>query len=215
MCNICVNSLCFVSRDLKKLKELHANIKAVADNKANNTVSKLLEAYCYNHGEISLLTDRRDYFSDVDKNITQKGPVFYFRAETCSAWDENLLSFYTLLREKYENSIYMYHQSEEEGLSLYSVYDPTGIFFHDRYKVDMCLNSEYTTEYFSSYSDVVSMLESYFPALNISVFDSPTDLEERIADSLDGDSDDFFNLHIFQTYSKYTWDNTNHYKEAA
>jgi len=214
MANICVNSICFVSRDLTCLKELHANIKSVAENKTDNSVIKLLESYCYNHGEAALLCDRRDYFSYVDKSITPKGSVYYFMTETCSAWDENLLGFYTLLREKYNDSIRIYHQSEEEGLSLYSIYDPTGLFFKDRYKVDMCLKGEYITEYFSTYTDVIEMLNSYFPEYNLSVFESPEDVESQLQESLEDEADDFFNLHVFQPYTKSTYNN-NYFKEVA
>lgn len=214
MCNICVNSLVFTSRDLTKLKDLHNKIKKVSNNKRDNSLARLLLAYSYNQEKIHVLVDKRDYFSDVHNSITQKGSVYYFMAETCSAWEENLLGLHTILKEKYNDAIRMYHQSEEEGLALYSVFDPTGLFFNDRYKVDMCLNNEYTTEYFSSYGEVVEMLQSYFPTLDISVFDAPADVETTIRETLNDDGEDFFNIHVFQPYGRENWCN-NYYKEAA
>ena len=202
MCNICINSLVFASRNLVALKKLHKIILNLSGDETTNSVANLLRAHSYTEHDVTLLCDKRDYVSYVEKEISSNGPVFCFGAETCSAWSENLECLHTLLSEKYSNIIRLYAQSEEEGMGIYSVADPAGIFLRDKFKVDTYLNGDYITQYFSSYADVISFLQGKFPKLSFCVFDAPEDVEQVIRDTLDYDTEDFFNLHVFEEYSE-------------
>lgn len=217
MCNICVNSLVFSSKDLDALKELHQQIKNITETESGNSVANLMRAYSYTEHDIALLCDRRDYFSFVDTAIEQKDSVFFFNAETCSAWSENLDCLFTLLKERYNNKIRLYASSEEEGMGIYTIADSTGIFFKDKFKVDACVSGEYFTEYFTHYAHVIKFLQAKFPTLAFSVFDAPEDVEEAINDTLDLDTEDFFHIHIFEPYSSDAGRLGNYYysKEAA
>lgn len=203
MCNICINSITFTSNDIKLLKELHKQISLVAEDKTRNSMATLLSNHGYSDGEISLLVDSRDYFSDCDQTIIQKLNIFFFSCETCTAWDENLTPLYILLKEKYKNKIHIYHQSEEEGLGLYSYSDETGLFYSDRYKADLCINDNYSTEYFHEYTDMINYLEKLFPKASISPFMALNDVEEAIKSVYDDGSDPefFITLNMFMPYN--------------
>lgn len=202
MCNICVNSLTFLSRNLEKLKELNKIISDVAADKKANSIVALLDKHGYHTKDKMLLCDKRDYISDCDSIITQKLDHYYFQAESCSAWSPNLLPIVTLLKERYSGEIKLIAQSEEEGMGIYHTNDVGSLFYNDKFKVDCCSKENYDTEYFSSWNDMINFLQGLFPKANISFYDTINEIKDAIEDVYDDGSDDsfFFNLNMFTPY---------------
>lgn len=218
MCNICINSLTFISRDLNKLKKLNKIVNDVASNKNANSIVALLDKHGYNTKDNMLLCDKRDYISDCDTIITQKLNHYYFQAETCSAWLPNLLPIATLLKERYNGEIKLLAQSEEEGAGIYHTNDIGAIFYKDRFKVDCCTSENYETEYFSNWSDMINFLQELFPKADISYYDSIEELLESIDNNYNDGLDDsfFFNLNVFTPYDgEEPYTNEYYIKEAA
>lgn len=213
MSNICINSITFTSTNLTLLQDLHKHILDIASDKSKNSIDNLLKAYNFSLAEIIIMSDKRDYISDI-KGIEQREGIYLFSTETCTAWDEHMLPFFVLLKERYNNQITLYFQSEEEGEGIYIYHDPTGLFYKDRFKSDYCYKGEYSTEYFHAYQDMISHLSKQFPKANLNIFMSIAEAENAIRDNYEDDSDDDF----FVTLNAFVPFNTNfykHYEEVA
>lgn len=200
MCNLCINSLTFLSRNLDKLKELHKLIKETTYDKNGNSIVALLDKHGYYTKDKMLLCSKRDYLSDCDTIITQKLDHYYFQAESCSAWTPNLLPIVTMLRERYGGEIKLIAQSEEEGMGIYHTNDVGSLFYNDKFKVDCCSRENYDTEYFPNWSNMIDFLQKEFPKANISYYDSINEIKDAIEESYSEDESFFFNLNMFTSY---------------
>ena len=204
--NPCINSLVFISRNPMLLKRLHSAMLQVS-NTNSKSIYELLRKHGYNDKDATLLADKRDYISDVDKVVTAKLDIFYFSAETISAWVPNLLPIVTMLREKYNDSIRLVAQSTEEGNSIYNTNDISGLFFPDKFKVDFCCNGAYETEFFESWSSLIDYLGNHFEKANINPYYTMEEIREAVDEAYDdGDSEYFFNINVYTPY-----DNSNFY----
>lgn len=199
MSNICINSITFTSKNPQLLMDLQKHIQSIANDKARNSIVNLLKSYEYTDAEILIIADRRDYISDCNNTIDQKLNIYMFSCETCTAWDENITPWLSLLKKVYKNQINIYFQSEEDSDSLYTYHDPTGVFYRDRFKADFCINDNYCTEYFHEYHEMIDYLDKYFPDAEVNVFMSLTDVEEAIKDKYEdkGGEDFFISLNMF------------------
>lgn len=53
----------------------------------------------------------------------------------------------------------VFWQAEEPGMEIYATNDFDGIYFPDRYHVDICINNEYYEEYFESKEECFKYIE--------------------------------------------------------
>ena len=93
---------------------------------------------------------------------------------SCLELEEDVLKFSTetawcpcnevldLVREKFPSLRY-YYMTEEPGMEIYETNDDAGIYFPDRYYLDVCTpEEEYYNEYFTELQDVFRWLEDEF-----------------------------------------------------
>lgn len=216
MANLTINSLTFISRNLAKLKELHSVLTEVADSTTKNSICELMAKHGYNANTISNLCARRDYISDIDQVIHKKDKSYYLHAEIVSAWEPHLAPIKTLLIERYNSEIKLISQSIEEGEGLFYTNDWTGMFYPEKFMVDLCTNESYDTQYLESWTELIAYLENAFEEADISPLDSIDELISAIEDKYqDGDDSFFINIHAFTPYPEEDQFYTILRKEAA
>lgn len=185
MCNYAVNLITFSSRNGTMLKKLHRNVLKCFRSAGigKNMVKNLIKAYGYITGYGA---NNTDYISDCDELIASKEGVYYFRCETTSAWENNMLPIMCLLKNEYGNEVHLSFMSEEPGNALFLVKDETGVFYPERYKVEWCIGCEWQVEYFCTFKELFDYLKTVFPDAAISYFDSISDIEKSIDIAYDG-----------------------------
>lgn len=212
MANLTINSLTFISRNLAKLKELHSALTEVADSTTNNSICELMAK----HGYTPKAIDRRGYISNIEKIIHKKGKSYYLHTEIVTPWEPQLAPIKTLLIERYNSEIKLISQSIEEGEGLFYTNDWTGMFYPEKFMVDLCTNESYDTQYLESWTELIAYLENAFEDADISPLDSIDELISAIEDKYqDGDNSFFINIHAFTPYPEEEQFYTILRKEAA
>lgn len=201
MCNFAVNSITFSSKNQKLLKNLHGKIMKCYQTRRGNLVRNLLINHGYEEPLIASLVNKTDHFSDCDNFIVRKDNVYTFSCETTTSWRANISPFLKLLSDCYQNSIHISFISEEPGNEQFVVFDESGMFYPERYRVDWCLNGEYETEYFSSFKETINYLKYHFPDAEFGYYDRIIDIKRSIDEAYsERDSDYFFNFNKFQEF---------------
>ncbi len=180
MANYCSNSIVFYCTERKPLGELWRKIKFCIDNREQNSVRNLLKVCGYTDEEAAENSDGRDCFAYLDNIERENTGVYYFKADTESAWTPNMDSFQKLLKEKYRGRIKMVYQSEEPGCGIFINSDRNGIFFTDRYRVDFYYKDLSLMEYFSSWTDALQVLRESFPKARLNACLSPDEAKRKI-----------------------------------
>ena len=97
-----------------------------------------------------------------------KDGVLKFSTETAWCPCNEVLD---LVREKFPSFRY-YYMTEEPGMEIYETNDDAGIYFPDRYYLDVCtLEEKYCDEYFTELQDVFKWIEEEFGQHVNSVYD--------------------------------------------
>lgn len=207
MANYCSNSIAFYSKDKAVLTELFDKINNILDNTKDRSVYELLLSSGYSSAEADKISDRRDSITYADDKITDSGcGYYYFKADTESAWQPNMTSFFYLLQEKYDNRISLVYATEEPGCGVFINTDVDGLFFSDRYKIDYYIANEYITEYFTDFKDVVCFLNENLPHAKVSLYDSPEEIRHKVRVAYDDGNDFYFNLDRFTCNYEMRWE---------
>lgn len=206
MANYCSNSIAFYSKDKAVLAKLFDNINNILDNTKDRSIYELLKSCGYSSEEAVQISDRRDALTYADDNITESPCGYcYFKADTESAWQPNMTSFFRLLQEKFGSKISLVYVSEEPGCGIFINTDVDGLFFSDRYRIDYCVADEYITEYFTDFKDVVCFLRENLPQADVCLYDSPEEIKNKISDVYDDDNNFYFNLDRFSCNYETRW----------
>jgi len=125
---------------------------------------------------------------------------------SCLELEEDVLKFSTetawcpsnevldLVREKFPSLRY-YYITEEPGMEIYETNDDAGIYFPDRYYLDVCTPEEdYYNEYFTELQDVFKWLEDELGQ----PVKSTADIENLDAQWREENDNSFCNLHEFK-----------------
>jgi len=120
MANYCSNNIAFYSSDKTLLQNLHNIMLDVFNNSKCKSVYEILLKHGYSKEEAEKISDRRDYLSYMEFELTDKRCGYYaFKAETESAWQPNMTSFFQLLLDKYDNKISLVYVAEEPGSCIF------------------------------------------------------------------------------------------------
>ena len=181
MANYCSNNIAFYSSDKTLLQNLHNIMLDVFNNSKCKSVYEILLKHGYSKEEAEKISDRRDYLSYMEFELTDKRCGYYaFKAETESAWQPNMTSFFQLLLDKYDNKISLVYVAEEPGSCIFINTDVDGLFFTDKYRIDYCIEDCYEIEYFDSFKEVTDYINEKFPKAKVCIFDSPDQIKEKM-----------------------------------
>lgn len=181
MANYCSNNIAFYSIDKNLLQNLHDIMLDVFNNSKSRSVYEVLLKHGYSKEEAEKISDSRDYLSYMEFELTDKRCGYYaFKAETESAWQPNMTSFFQLLQDKYHNQISLVYVAEEPGSCIFINTDVDRLFFEDNYRLDYCVNNDYQTEYFAGFSEVIDYINEKLPKAKVCVFDTPKQIKDKV-----------------------------------
>ena len=179
MANYCSNSIVFYSKSKELLTDLWNKMDSCIEDGDNN-IKKLLKGCGCTQEEVDEWADGRDYLVYLDDKVHDDDGLYYFRADTESAWAPNIDSFTFLLEEKYNDKIKLFYQSEEPGCGVFVTNDAEGIFFSERYKMDCSLDGHFITGYYASFEDLLEDINEIFPKAGVTDKDSIEAMEAKI-----------------------------------
>ena len=197
MANYCNNNLAFYGEDIERLEAFRKLMVESFRESRYGSVRDFVIKCGYSHEESIKFTDGRDAFIDIADELSHKEGVFYFIAQTESAWSPNVEVFFKVIREKFDNEFGIEYCSEEPGMAIYINTDVEGFFFPDRYYLDSCINDEYSTEYFETKQEVLSWIKDKFPQAKVNIKTAIHKIESEVRRYIDESGDDFFTLYQF------------------
>ena len=179
----------------------------VFNNSKSRSVYEVLLKHGYSKEEAQKISDSRDYLSYMEFELTDKRCGYYaFKAETESAWQPNMTTFFYLLQDKYANKISLVYTSEEPGSGVFINTDVDGLFFNDRYKIDCCLDNNYFTDYFTDFTDVIEFIQEDYPKADVCIYDSPEEIRNKVITAYGSSNEDsFFYLDRFTCNYESRW----------
>lgn len=201
MANYCSNSIVFFSNNKKMLKNLWNKINICLDNRQHNSVKYLLKLCGYTNNEANEIADGRDYFIYLDDVVHEEEPgVYYFRADTESAWSPNMDTFKSLLNDKYQGKINLLYHSEEPGCGIFLTNDFNRAVFSDKYRLDFDIGDKWITDYYSDFKELVDFVAAEFPKAKITIFDTVDSIVKKVtaAYNLDSEDDKYFCIDVFR-----------------
>lgn len=192
MANYCYNIIAFYCNDVDVLEEFRKQMDTKYDSVRDFVIN------CgYSEDEAISFTDDRDTFEEVPYRVYKDEISYYFIVYTESAWNPHVEVFKKVIEEKYDNQIGFVHCSAEPGCEIYINTDTEGRFFSDRYHLDFCINGEYVMEYYSTFKDVIDVLNEKIPEMEFSKYDSVDEINDRVQNWLIDKKDDYFNLYEY------------------
>ena len=207
MANYCSNNIAFYSKDRAVLQDLFTKINDVLDNTNNHSIYQLILKHGYSEEAAKKITDCRDYITYAEDKLTDLSCGYsYFKIDTESAWQPNMTTFFYLLQDKYANKISLVYTSEEPGSGVFINTDVDGLFFNDRYKIDCCLDSNYFTDYFTDFNEVIEFIQEDYPKADVCIYDSPEEIRNKVITAYGSSSEDnFFYLDRFTCNYESRW----------
>ena len=207
MSNYCSNNIAFYSNDKTLLQNLYDIMLDVFNNSKSRSVYDILLKHGYSTEEAQKISDSRDYLAYMEFELTDKRCGYYaFKAETESAWQPNMTTFFYLLQDKYANKISLVYTSEEPGSGIFINTDVDGLFFNDRYKIDCCLDNNYFTDYFTDFTDVIEFIQEDYPKADVCIYDNPEEIRNKVITAYGSSNEDnFFYLDRFTCNYESRW----------
>ena len=195
--NYCSNNIAFYCEDNERLEAFRKLMVSSFRESRHGTVRDFVVKCGCSQEEAIQFTDGRDTFVDIADELSEKEGVFYFIAQTESAWSPNLEVFFKVIRDKFDDEFGIEYCSEEPGMAIYINTDVEGFFFPDRYYLDSCINNDYETEYFQTKQEVLSWIKDKFPEANVNIKTALHKIESEVRKYIDESGDDFFTLYQF------------------
>lgn len=207
MSNYCSNNIAFYSNDKTLLQNLYDIMLDVFNNSKSRSVYDILLKHGYSTEEAQKISDSRDYLAYMEFELTDKRCGYYaFKAETESAWQPNMTTFFYLLQDKYANKISLVYTSEEPGSGVFINTDVDGLFFTDRYKIDCCLDNNYFTDYFTNFNEVIEFIQEDYPKADVCIYDNPEEIRNKVITAYGSSNEDnFFYLDRFTCNYESRW----------
>lgn len=201
MANIAINTITMASKNLKMLKRLHGKIMDCCHSGKKNLVRDLLLNHGYAESSVVKTVNKSDHFSDCDTLIIRRDGVYSFNCETTSSWANNMSPIIDLLHDYYQDVIRISFISEEPGTEQFVVMDESEMFYPEKFRVDWCVESNYETEYFSTFKEAVNYLKYHFPKAEFGYYDSIADIKANIDSAYSATDDEyFFNFNKFKEF---------------
>lgn len=198
MANYCYN--CIRVRGTKASIEKFHNILLGNFTKKHSSIYELLLAHKYTENELKDV-DRRDYVSDVEKEISfdEERKEYYFNFYTESAWGPNLEMLFCLMVDKYDGEIEIIYISEECGNEIYRTNDENHEVWQDRYFLDFYINHDFGTEYLSSKEELIKFIKANFD-VEVGEQETIQNMEGRIRQKygIKENSEQYIYIHEFE-----------------
>ena len=218
MANCCSSEYVFYGKkeSVEKLYAFLTDIKAKCDNDGIAIVRHdgvrhichypnyyiLQEAL--NIPEKDMVSGRGDIIEieDLEKD---EDPEAYFKVICNDSWAPCPEAWFNIIERRFSSDIKLSYKAEEPGCEVFSIYDPDGKFFPEKYVIDGYLGEDSEWEYFESEDDcrkyAVKKIEGYCKergiAFKAKLYPTLDKLQKFIHDITD-DGDYFFNIHKFE-----------------
>lgn len=172
MANICCCNYTFYGESEKMLKALQRFLEDVKDNRIAGKRRAYDGIIAQKRADIPIAkrAPARSDISEIDDITVDKIGNYYFQMVTEDAWSPQPEGWQAVLDKKFPG-ISLAYQGEEEGFEIYVYHDPTGMYYTDRYIVDVYLEGNEDViceepEYFETEKDCLAFckkkLERFF-----------------------------------------------------
>lgn len=180
MSNTCCSDYCFVSKNKEQIEKLHNTIKQLFEPTAEERAyyskqEKYIPALNNEYRHLCSLCEKvgfqpsgdlRSDLYECDEILStisnDEGDTYFFYLNCEDAWCAKDDVYAAMLRAKFPD-VTVYVRADEGGCDVYTNTDPTGMFFPQQYRLDVCLPGKgdgdgYFYEDFDSESDCLEYL---------------------------------------------------------